>query len=145
LFKSTYTIVIDSKGGDRLRGYVDCYKYFLGKLSVARRMGIDMVNTEYTLNLDVDTFLPNGYIEKALEILQNNIDIQAVALDYDKPQGHLAFGTSLWRTKTLKEQYDWNEETKTCECLYMWNKINGKVATVPNMVALHLKYTKKVI
>ena len=99
--------------------------------------GINKVDTEYILCLDDDTILPEGYIEKALGILKNP-RIVAVAIDYEIPQGHLAFGTSIWRTAELKRLYDYEPKDSECECVHMWNKVRGKLTTLP-MVAFHIK------
>lgn len=68
--------------------------------------------------------------------------VAVVALNYEKPQGHLAFGPSIWRTKILQKLYDYESlKTRKCECIYMWNKVRGakyKIETL-NMRAKHLK------
>lgn len=116
-------------------------------LSMARKLGIFKVKTKYILNLDSDTVLPEGYIERALKILEENEDVAVIAIDYQYPhcQGHLAFGTSIWRTDFLKECYDWTEGTRKCECSYMWIKVRRKglrIETLP-MRAIHLKGKQK--
>ena len=113
-------------------------------LPLARKLGISQVETKYTLNLDSDTILPDGYIEQALEILEKNQDVVAVAIDYEKLQGHYAFGTSIWRTNILQELYDWRGYTREipiCECVCMWQKLRasgGVLETLPTR-AKHLK------
>jgi cellulose synthase/poly-beta-1,6-N-acetylglucosamine synthase-like glycosyltransferase len=106
----------------------------------ARRKMIDLTSTKYILVLDSDTLLPYGYVDEALQILEKNDKVGVVALDYETLQGHLAFGTSIWRTDLLKKYYDWNP-SGICECLYMWSKIRHfgyQIETLP-MRAKHLK------
>src|SRR5208337_2476383 len=143
LFSSYPVLVVNKKGGDLFKMFA--LIVFDQKTSwwFARRFGLEFVKTKYVLNLDVDTTLPEGYVEKAIEILEAHPDIGAVALDYNPPQGHLAFGTSVWRTEQLKELYDWRlteeQQGKICECKYMWDKVAKKglkVETLP-MKAIH--------
>lgn len=145
-------VIIDKEGGDKFiqfeqQGNYDIH-YFEQNTSwwFARRFGLEYVKTEYVLCLDVDTVLPPQYIEKAIELLENNSNIGVVALFYElSPQEHLAFGTSIWRTEYLKEIYDWRmsyppTDSRICECKYMWDKVlkNGKkVETLP-MKAIHI-------
>jgi hypothetical protein len=133
-----------------LQLYLSVYPTIIVKeftLSEARKYGISKVETEYTLNLDLDNILPEGYIEKAIEILDNNPMVMMVALDYDIIQGHLAFGTSIWRTKFLQANYDWNSDRKVmvhCECIHMMKKVRGKgylIETLP-IRAKHLRRKK---
>jgi cellulose synthase/poly-beta-1,6-N-acetylglucosamine synthase-like glycosyltransferase len=146
-------IIVDKKGGDKFisleqQGNMDI-QYFDQNTSFwfARRFGLEFVKTEYVLCLDVDTVLPKGYIEQAIEILESYPDVVAIALDYAPPhtQGHLAFGTSIWRTEVLKELYTWRltqgQQFRPCECEYMWRKIENAhmhLKTLP-MQAKHLK------
>lgn len=146
-------IIVDKKGGDKFlllnqQGNMDI-QYFAQDTSFwfARRFGLEFVKTKYVLCLDVDTILPAHYIEDALHILESEPEVGTIALDYAESykQGHLAFGTSIWRTELLKELYDWrltaNQKVNVCECSYMWNKLvkkNMKVKTLP-LEATHLK------
>jgi cellulose synthase/poly-beta-1,6-N-acetylglucosamine synthase-like glycosyltransferase len=146
-------IVVDKKGGTKFlllnqQRNLDI-QYFAQNTSFwfARRFGLEFVKTEYVLCLDVDTILPAHYIEDALRILESESDIGAIALDYAESykQGHLAFGTSIWRTELLKELYDWrlttDQKINICECRYMWDKLkkkNMKIETLP-LEAIHLK------
>lgn len=146
-------IIIDKEGGEAFvqfeqQGNTNI-QYFDQNTSwwFARRFGLEFVKTKYVLNLDVDTVLPEGYVEKAIEILETRPEVGAVALNYAAPhiQSHLAFGTSVWRTEQLKELYDWrlapDQSANKCECEYMWGKLakkNLKVETLP-MEAVHLK------
>lgn len=112
-------------------------------LAKARRECIDQAGTEYTLVLDFDTRLPDGYVENAIKLLKRYLEVGAVALDYEVPhtQGHLAFGTSIWRTDLLKKIYDWDEASGKCECLWMWERLQRTkflLSTLP-MQAVHLK------
>ena len=116
-------------------------------LSEARKLGISKVKTKYILNLDSDTILPENYIEQALEILEKNEDVVAVAIDYEKLQGHYAFGTSIWKTDILQQTYDWNgiKEIPICECICMWihiHNLDGKRMETLPMRAIHLKNRK---
>jgi len=132
-------IVVDSGGGEILRDVATEYIKETLPLSKARRTGILRVKTHYTLILDVDTVLPPEYITEALKILREE-NIAVTALDYEQLQGHLGFGTSLWKTQILKNLYDW-EEGKICECVWMWSKVRKagyRLETLPYR-ARHLK------
>ena len=84
-----------------------------------------MVKTKYVLNLDSDTILPKKYVEIALNLFEFDSDIAVIALDYEETQGHLAYGTSIWRTEILKKLYDWREHpAEDCECIHMWKKVH---------------------
>ena len=111
-------------------------------LGKARRECIDKVTTPYCLILDLDTVLPDEYLDYALWILHDNNDVAVVAIDYEKLQGHLAIGTSVWRTKILKKLYDYqNYKGELCECVFMLHKVlqnNYKIETL-NYRAIHLK------
>jgi cellulose synthase/poly-beta-1,6-N-acetylglucosamine synthase-like glycosyltransferase len=105
-------------------------------MTEARKIGYHFVDTPYILNLDVDTILPQGFIEESLKLLESSISLTMVAIDYKNPQGHYAFGTSLWKTEILKELYDYTgfKETRRCECLYMIDKLRNagyKLETLP--------------
>ncbi len=116
-------IVIDKKGGDQLKKYASSYEKSDLPLNEARRKAILMVNTELTLILDADVILPKGYISKALELLKDEETV-VVSIEYDRCVGHLPFGTSLWKTKWLKELYDWSG--RGCECLLMWARVHSQ-------------------
>ena len=111
----------------------------------ARKEGLKRVESEYVLNLDADTILPEDYIEEAIHLLNVNPQVYAVALDYQFPftQGHLAFGTSVWRTEVLRRLYNF-EPGDQCECIYMWNKIQGHLMTIKGMEAIHIKEERKI-
>lgn len=124
LFNNYQTIVIDSGGGELIKNYSSIYINQDLTMSQARKMGINLVNTKYTLNLDVDNILPKNYIKEA--IVKLNDKVKAVAIDYDRLIGHYGFGTSLWETETLKKLYDYNENDYLCECNRMWKKLIGE-------------------
>jgi hypothetical protein len=139
-------IVIDRKGGEALKKYASFYRKTccptIGlPLRSSRRFLIGRVQTEFTLNLDVDVLLPKDFVEESLKKFEDP-KVAVVALDYEDPQGHLAFGPSLWRTEILQNLYDWGLwKTKKCECIYMWGKVRGanyKIETL-GMRAKHLK------
>jgi hypothetical protein len=161
ILKSNILIVIDSGGGSALKKFAAHYEEFpRGDLGLARRHGINLAETEFIFNLDVDTVVPVSYINDATQILELNKDVFAVALDYENLQGHLAFGTSAWKTDILKKLYDYsiqkvsdgqyvkvgshiysNLNNGWCECTYMWRKLKasgGRLETLP-MRAKHLK------
>lgn len=138
-------IVVNRKGGEELKPFSTKWIYRDTPFWEARREGLDLVETEYTLCLDSDTILPDGYIEEALTILQLRRFVAVVAIDYEDLQGHLAFGTSIWRTAILRGLFDWSKNKdnspKECECVYMWSKVRRskfKVETL-DMRAKHLK------
>jgi hypothetical protein len=147
-------VIMDKKGGDKFISFEQQgnmnIQYFDQNTSFwfARRFGLEFVKTKYVLCLDVDTVLPPHYVESALSILESKSEVGAVALDYAAPfhQGHLAFGTSIWRTEQLKELYDWrlkevDQSPVMCECRYMWHKLDTKglkIETLP-MEAIHMK------
>ena len=153
ILKKYPVIVINKKGGEALKPVSSVFFQQDTSFWFARRFGLEFVKTKYILCLDIDTILPPKYIEKAIELLEKDPTIGAIALYYERSiQDHLAFGTSIWRTKELKNLYDWRLtyppiSFDICECKYMWNKLekaNMKVETLP-MKAIHLKYiiTKK--
>jgi len=147
-------IIVDRKGGDKFvqfeqQGNMDI-QYFAQDTSFwfARRFGLEFVKTKYVLCLDVDTILPHQYIEQAIELLEKDSKIGAVALWYALPdkQLHTAFGTSIWRTEELKKLYDWRltnppTDINKCECEYMWGKLAkaGLRVETLSMKAIHLK------
>jgi len=155
----TWKVVVDSGGGEPLRHLPNTiWLQREASMWEARRLGYEKVETPFTLNLDADTILPNGYVQESLNILREN-SCDAVAIDYNPPQGHYAFGTSIWRTELLKELYDYppkaveklikvgEHEWVTafqngfCECTYMWARLlrsGGRLGTL-GYKATHLK------
>jgi len=152
-------VVVDSGRGEQL-GRLSNTLLFQKQVPMweARRIGYEEVRTPFTLNLDADTILPNGYVLDSLNVLRKNSS-DAVAIDYDPPQGHYAFGTSIWRTELLKKLYDYppkavaklikvgEQEWITafqngfCECTYMWTRLirsGGRLETL-GYKATHLK------
>ena len=155
----TQKVVVDSGGGEPLR-QLPRTQWLQREASMweARRIGYEKVKTRFTLNLDADTILPDGYVQESLNILREN-SCDAVAIDYDPSQGHYAFGTSIWRTELLKELYDYppkaveklikvgEHEWVTafqngfCECTYMWARLlrrGGRLGTL-GYRATHLR------
>ena len=152
-------VVIDSGRGEQL-GRLPNALLFQRQVPMweARRIGYEEVRTPFTLNLDADTILPNGYVLDSLNALRKN-SCDAVAIDYDHPQGHYAFGTSIWRTELLKKLYDYppkaveklikvgEREWVTafqngfCECMYMWARLIRSRAKLETLgyKATHLK------
>jgi cellulose synthase/poly-beta-1,6-N-acetylglucosamine synthase-like glycosyltransferase len=146
ILKKHSLLVVDKKGGDILKGHATFYRKTscptIGwPLGSSRRFLIRRVQTEFTLNMDVDVMLPTNFIQESLKKFKDP-QVAAVALDYEKPQGHLAFGPSIWRTKLLQKLYDWEYlKTGKCECLYMWAKLRKaeyKLETL-DMSAKHIK------
>jgi len=154
-------VVIDSRRGEQL-GRLPNTLLLQKQVPMweARRLGYEEAKTPFTLNLDADTILPNGYVLDSLNVLRKN-SCDAVAIDYDPPQGHYAFGTSIWRTELLKKLYDYppkaveklikvgEQEWITafqngfCECTYMWTRLirsGGRLETL-GYKATHLKKT----
>jgi len=154
-----WKVIVDSGGGEPL-GHLPntCLLQREASMWEARRLGYEKVKTPFTLNLDADTILPDGYVQESLNILKER-SCDAVAIDYDPPQGHYAFGTSIWRTELLKELYDYppkaveklikvgEHEWVTafqngfCECTYMWARLvrsGGRLET-SGYRATHLK------
>jgi hypothetical protein len=135
LLRKYSSIVIDSGGGQELQNYASTYLQINEPLHLARRRGIDLATSEFTLNLDVDALIPLAYPMQAMRLLQRVRDVVAVALDYEYPkrQGHLAFGTCLARSDALKLTYDWVPGRGSCECLYMWPRLRryGYLETLP--------------
>ena len=159
LLKPNLLIEIDSGGGEALRKF--CWRYFEKNCRMweARKLGYAEVKTDFTLNLDCDTVLPLEYVKGALSLLMDN-EADAVAIDYEKLQGHYAFGTSIWKADWLKKLYDYPpkpveklikvgaQEWVTafqcgfCECSYMWSRLlnsGGRLETLPYYRAKHLK------
>ncbi|MGQ9461152.1 MAG: hypothetical protein ACUVRA_07985 [Candidatus Bathyarchaeaceae archaeon] len=157
-------VVVDSGRGEQL-GRLPNTLLFQKQVPMweARRIGYEEVGTPFTLNLDANTILPNGYVLDSLNVLRKN-SCDVVAIDYDPPQGHYAFGTSIWRTELLKKLYDYppkaveklvkvgEQEWITafqngfCECTYMWARLlrsGGKLESM-GYRAIHMKRTSKV-
>ena len=155
----TKKVVVDSGDGDPL-GSLPNMLWLQRQVPMweARRIGYEEVRTPFTLNLVADTILPNGYVLDSLNVLRKN-SCDAVAIDYDPPQGHYAFGTSIWRTELLQKLYDYppkaveklikvgEQEWITafqngfCECTYMWARLirsGGRLETL-GYRATHLK------
>jgi len=141
LFSTYPLIVVNRVGGEPFKQLGERIKFFTQQTQwwIARRFGLEFVETKYVLNLDADTVIPLEYPEKAIEILESKPEVAAVALNYYPPYqlDHLGFGTSIWRTSQLKELYDWRmtpNSTTECECKYMWEKVKEKkmlVETLP--------------
>jgi hypothetical protein len=137
-------VVVDSGGG---KAFLDCCETYIEKkcdIWSARRIGLLFVETDFVLNLDVDTELPekHGYIKRAIDLLKDP-SVFAVAVDYAAPKGkgHLVFGTSMLRTKDMIEFYDYVYHPKICECQYMWAKATVQYKTVETLpfCAIHHK------
>jgi len=158
LLKDNILIVIDSGGGEKLRPY--CSLYLNERLSFweARKLAYKHVTTKFVLNLDSDNVPPLDYVRQAMDLLRHD-KAEAVAIDYEKPLGHPAFGTSLWKIECLRQLYDFppqntdvavkvgfqtwliTSENENCECTYMWRKLKlsgGRLETLP-FRAKHLK------
>jgi len=146
IFSKYPLVIVNKSGGDQFKLLQLGVKFFDQDSTWwdARKFMLDYVKTKYVLCLDLDTILPPHYISSALSILESRPEVACVALNYTEPcrQGHLAFGTSIWRLDVLKKLYDWNKgEGKPCECVYMWAKVKAEgmiVETLP-MEAIHLK------
>ena len=139
-------IVIDRNGGEALKEYASFYRktccpaigWPLGR---SRRFLIGRVQTEFTLNLDVDVLLRKHFVKESLKKFEDP-KVAVVALDYENLQGHLAFGPSIWRTEILQNLYDWGLwKTRKCECIYMWGKVRESKYKVETLgtIAKHLK------
>lgn len=125
-------------------------------------MGYGLAETPFILNLDADTVLPGKYVDEALSILEND-KAEAVAIDYENPQGHYAFGTSLWKADWLLKLYDYPPkpveklvkigkqewviayQNGFCECTYMWARLlrgGGKLESL-GYRAIHIRESRK--
>lgn len=162
LYRAYPVIVINKAGGEAFREALhdvpnvqvidqDSSFWF------ARRFAYEFVKTPYTLNLDVDTVLPSGYVERALQLLTypsaKEAKVGAVGLDYAEPyaQNHPAFGTSMWPTELLKKLYTWrltaDQHSAICECKYMWAQLtltDLRVETFP-VKAKHLRVAPEIL
>ena len=151
ILNASWKVVVDSGGGEQLKALPNTL-WIQRQVPMweARKIGYGEVKTPFTLNLDVDTVLPEGYVQDALNLLRENL-CDAIAIDYDPPQGHYAFGTSVWRTNLLRKLYDYppkaverlikvgEQEWITafqngfCECTYIWARLirsGGKLETL---------------
>lgn len=146
-------ITIDSGGGEKLKAISKIYIKKDIPFWEARKLAYSFVKTQFILNLDCDVIIPDRYIEQALEILKSDKKAGAVSIFFDRitHRGILEFGISIWRTKILREFYDWKRQSRDdwlrhpyCECSYMWRKLtlnNKKLETFP-IRAKHLKANK---
>ena len=142
-------IVINKKGGEYLQSMGISTVYVLDTSDTfwdARRKGLEYVKTKYVLNLDADTILPDGYVERAIEWLEACPKVGIVTINYQKPhtQDHGAFGTSVMRTEEMRKLYHYKPKDYPycqCECKYMNAKVlNADLGTVClELLALHLK------
>ena len=135
----TYPLYVISTKDNKLRDYAAYFEISPMKFWEARKKMIGLVSTKYILTLDIDTFLPLVYINQALNILEQDDKVGVVAIDYERLQGHLAFGTAIWRTTCLDSFYNWNETQRNCECIYAWNHVRDrgfKIETLP-LRAIH--------
>jgi glycosyltransferase involved in cell wall biosynthesis len=155
-------IVIDSGSGEALQKLAKIYIREDLKFWKARKLGYAHVSTPHVLNLDCDVVVPEGYVEDALVLLQQN-KAEAVSIFYEDVnhcQGALEFGVSIWKTEVLRKLYDFSMDKVMdgrivkvgsmaystlnngwCECTYMWRKLKnagGRLETLPYR-AKHLK------
>jgi hypothetical protein len=159
ILDASWKVVVDSGGGQQL-GRLLKTLWIQRRVPMweARKLGYEEVESPFTLNLDADTVLPNGYVQECLSTLQNN-QCDAVAIDYDPSQGHYAFGTSVWRTDLLKKLYNYPPKAVEklikigqgewvtafqngfCECTYMWARLLGSGGKLEALSyrAIHLK------
>jgi len=144
LLESARIIVINKEGGEELRRFADKFILSEEPLWSARRKGILLVKTPFTLNLDADVVLPFSYIEEAIKLLEKEKEVIAVSIEFEKVLGHLPFGHSLWKTEWLKKLYDWDPSKRTCECLWMWSKVHKSKKRIETMClrAKHLNEFK---
>jgi len=141
LFRSSL-IVVDSGGGELLRGYTTVYVSADMAMGEARKLGILVVKTPFTLNLDVDAVISPSYLEAALEILRNNL-AEAVATSYESFSHHYGFAGSLWKTDWLQRLYNYSTRAASgvCECDHMWARLaeaGGRLKKLPKR-AKHLR------
>lgn len=153
-------IVIDSGGGEKLRKMATKYVPINFSMTDARRVGGQIVETKYVLHLDSDTILPKNYVRDALKILESDEKVVVVAIEYEKIQGHLALGTSIWRTEVFNKLYDFSFDKAVdgtivkvgenifatldngwCECSYMWRILKNRGYKMETLCyrAKHLK------
>ncbi len=145
LLDSEDVIVIDSGGGEALKHISTSYEKINLSLGKARRYAISKVKNKYTLIVDVDTELPEYFIDDAMEILKRHKDTAVVAIDYNPLQGHLAMGASLWRTEILKEVYNWDDNKNgRCECVTNWGKVRKKGWHIETLTSHAVHYGEEV-
>lgn len=137
-------VVVDRIGGQVLKDVATHYFQVNSGLAFARRFCVEGVTSPYVLCLDADTVVPTLFPDVAVQLLERNPHLGAIALDYERLQGHLAFGASVWRADLLRILYTWRLEgnTNLCECFYMWNKLKaaGYGLEIPGLMrAKHLK------
>jgi uncharacterized protein (DUF2237 family) len=161
IFSKYPLIVIDSGYGEALEKHAKIYVNKDLKFWQARKLGIEKVITDFTLNLDADVIVPKGYVENALALLKKEADAVSIFyVDVGHCQGALEFGVSVWKTEVLKKLYDFSLDKAMdgkivkvgsmaystlnhgwCECTYMWRKLKnagGRLETLPYR-AKHLK------
>jgi len=155
-------IVIDAGGAEQLEQYATIYKKDSATLFDARRIGYNLAETEFIMNLDSDVTIPVGYIEAALDKFEENPKLAVISIffeDVTHNAGVLEYGISIWRTAIVKELYDYfpksysaqviqvapNRFTGTkfpyCECSYMFERARGagyQIDTLP-IRAKHLR------
>jgi hypothetical protein len=161
LLRDNLVIVVDSAGGELLREV--CWRYIKQTVPFwqARKLGYEETTTKFTLNLDVDVIVPEGYVEDALMLLKKDADgVSIFYEDVNHCQGALEFGVSLWKTEVLRRLYDFSMDLVSdgkiikvgsqaystlnngwCECTYMFRKLKnagGRLETLPYR-AKHLK------
>ena len=141
ILKNYPVYVVNKEGGEILEKFYSYLKDTTLDMVAARKKGLEWVTTEFVVMLDVDTVLPKGFIDAALLVFSNHINVVVVALDYEKSQGHYAFGASIWRTEILKDLYDIDPRKDLCECMQMWHKVqqSGFLIKTLNMRAEHLR------
>lgn len=165
-FKENKLIVIDAGGAERLKNIATYYKRDSCEMSQARQIGYNLSDTEFIMNLDSDVIIPEGYIEAALKLFANDQKLAIVSIFFDDINhnaGTLEYGISIWRTKIVKELYDYFPKSYSeqiiqiaprvftgtifpyCECSYMFQKALGvgyKIETLP-IRAKHLNRVMK--
>lgn len=164
IFKKHKVIVIDSGGGEKIQQCATKYIKKDVKLPNARMIGYDLTTTKYVMNLDSDVVIPEGYIDKAISLLESGAFAVSIFYeDVEHCQGALEYGISIWNTEKVRKLYDFSFDmivgdivkigpqtysslvSGWCECTYMWRKIkdnNGKLETLP-IRAIHLKREEK--
>ena len=147
LLIGNHIIVVNRSGGEALKPFSTKWLDRISTLWGAREEGLSHVGTDFVLNLDANKILPEGYIEQAMKLFDQDSEhnIAVIAIDHEDLMGHLSFGTSIWRTNALKVLYNWTQSTsRFCECTYMWSRVRKagfRIETL-NMRAIHLKKRK---
>ncbi|MEM3828474.1 MAG: hypothetical protein QXP36_04585 [Conexivisphaerales archaeon] len=161
---TSWKVVVDSGGGEELSKLPKSL-WIQRKVLMweSRKIGYEEVKTPFTLNLDVDTILPDDYVEDVFALLPED-SCDAVALDYQHLQGHYAFGTSIWRTDLLKKHYDYPPKAAEklikvgkrewviafqngfYECTYMWARLIRSKLKLESLEyrALHIEKKRQV-